>query len=250
MNKFIILSQPRTGSTLISSLIASGKGVRCMVEPINPSTHKHHMQPISGSRGLVPEHLVQNDIMSVLDSLFDEKPLPAEWNSTSKVANIAAGFKIMAHQIIGLSKEEHFWKYLKDNEIKVLLVFRDNIAMQYISDLIVQKTRQCAVWDSVPKTAKVHVPINTLRENLKRIRDERRYLIERSKDLERKRITYEKFKNDITVVEAILPWLTGTTYAVTTKLQKQNSDSMKDRVINYDKLVAELRRLKFDDLIC
>jgi hypothetical protein len=221
-----------------------------MVEPINPSTHNHHMQPISGSRGLVPEHLIQNNIISVLDALFNAKPLPAAWNSTNKVANVAAGFKIMAHQIIGLNEEENFWEYLKDNGVKVLLVFRDNIAMQYISDLIVQKTRQCAVWDSVPKTAKVHVPIDTLRENLKRIRDERRYLMERSKDLDRKRITYEKFKNDITAVEAILPWLTGTTYTVATKLQKQNPDSMRDRVTNYHKLVAELRRLKFDHLIC
>lgn len=250
MNKFVILSQPRTGSTLITSLIASGKGVRCMVEPINPSTHTHHMKPIPGARGLAPESLIQNNITLALDLLFGEPPLPVSWNGSDKIANVAAGFKIMAHQIMGLKNKEDFWQYLRGNNIKALLVFRDNIVMQYISDLIVLKTRQCAVWDGVPKVAKVEVPIGTLRDNLRRIKAERRYLMEWSKGLDRRRITYEKFKDDIATIEPILPWLTGTKYTVTTKLQKQNPDSMRDRVTNYDELVAELKRLKFENLVC
>lgn len=249
MNKFVILSQPRTGSTLITSLIASHKGVRCLVEPINPSTHNHHMKPIPGSPGLIPEVLIQNKLEPTLNKLLSKGPLPQNWNSTSKTAEIAAGFKIMAHQVRGLKHSELFWEYLHKNSIKVLLVFRENIAMQYISDLIVKKTRQCAVWSGEPKTAQVEVPIKSLRENLRRIKEERRYLLERSRNLDRRRLTYEKFKDNITTVESILPWLTGAKYNVTSKLQKQNPDSMRSRVTNYDQLVAELRRLKFDHLI-
>lgn len=249
MNKFVILSQPRTGSTLVTSLIASGKGVRCLVEPINPSTHDHHMKPIPGNRGLIPEPVIQNNLKLALNKLLNKDPIPPKWNCNDKPAEVAAGFKIMAHQIRGLKEPEVFWDYLAENNVKALLVFRENIAMQYISDLIVKKTRECAVWSGEPKTAKVMVPIKTLRQNLRRIKEERRYLLLKSKGLDRRRLTYEKFKDNITMVESILPWLTGATYNVATKLQKQNPDSMRARVINYDELVSELRRLKFDNLI-
>ena len=122
--------------------------------------------------------------------------------------------------------------------MKVVIVLRDNIVMQYISDLIVQQTRQCTCWVGDPKTARVEVPIASLALNLRRIKQERRYLLDKSKLLD-----------TVEPVEAILPWLVGEEYPLTTKLQKQNPDSMRDRVTNYRALVDELRRLGLDHLI-
>jgi hypothetical protein len=220
-----------------------------LIEPINPATHDHHMKPIVGSKCLIPEHIVQNDLPRALNALFSEDPLPDRWVLSKKPAFVGAGFKIMAHQIQGLRTEDVFWEYLHRYDVKVILVFRDNIVMQYISDLIVQATRECTCWIGDPKTAKVEVPIPTLNQNLRRIKRERRYLIEKSKLLDRRRLTYEEFKDTVEPVEAILPWLVGKEYSATTKLQKQNPDSMRDRVTNYRALVDELRRLGLDHLI-
>ena|GEM_PF-6865626 len=248
--KFVILSQPRTGSTLACSLISSDIGVRVVIEPINPTTHHHHMQPIADSRCLIPENMVQNNLTNALNHLFAEKALPDRWALNNRKATIAAGFKIMAHQIQSLRSEEIFWEYLHRYDIKVIIVSRDNIVMQYISDLIVTQTRQCACWVAGNlKTAKIQVPIDSLNINLRRIEQEKQYLFERSKLLDRRKLVYEEFKDTVEPVRIILPWLTGKEYFPTTKLQKQNPDSMKNRVTNYEALVKELQRLGLDHLI-
>lgn len=247
--KFVILSQPRTGSTLICSLLSSNPNVRCLIEPINPTTHNHHMKPIPGSRCLIPEHIIQDDLPRALDHLFSKEALPDRWVLSKRRATVSAGFKIMAHQIQGLRSEDIFWEYLHRYDIKVVIILRQNIVMQYISDLIVRRTLQCACWAGEPMVAKVEVPIGSLGANLRRIKKEKRYLLEKSKLLDRRKLMYEEFKDTVEPVGAILPWLVGEEYSPTTKLQKQNPDSMRNRVINYRALVDELQRLGFDHLI-
>lgn len=248
---FVILSQPRTGSTLVCSLLCSHPGIRALVEPINPVCHNHHMKPIKGSKCLLPEVMVQNNIVRALELLFDRDPPPDKWVLSKKVATHAAGFKIMMHQLIALKSKDIFWKYLADNKIKVILVFRHNIVMQYISDLIVQETRQSACWDGKVLTAQVTVPINTLESNIRRIMFEKRYLIN-SVDkygLDKRRLKYEDFKDDISPVNNLLPWLIGESANLTTKLSKQNPDSIMARVKNYNELIFELHRLDLGHLI-
>jgi len=248
--KFVILSQPRTGSSLTCSLLSSHKGVRCLIEPINPITHSHHMRPMpDDSTCLIPEELVQNNINEALDIILSKQPPPDEWVLSSRVASLAAGFKIMAHQIQSLKSEEMFWTYLHRYNIKALLIVRDNIAMQYVSDLITKVTREPTCWIGTPKIAKVEVPISTLGENLLRIRRERRYLLDKSKLLDRRILTYEQFKDTVEPMEKIFHWITGKTSSLITKLQKQNPDSLKSRVLNYEDLADELKRLGYPGLL-
>lgn len=248
---FVILSQPRTGSTLICSLLSSHRGIRALVEPINPANHTHHMKPIKGSKCLLPETMVQSNISHALDILFARPAPPEQWVLSRKEAKIAAGFKIMAHQLIALNSEPDFWKYLVNNKVKVIMVFRDNIAMQYISDLIVQETYQSTCWDGNVKTARVVVPIDSLGKQLRRIMIEKKYIIDKVNacGLDSRRLKYENFKDDITPVNNILPWLIGESATLTTKLSKQNPDSMMARVKNYNELINELRRLNLSHLI-
>lgn len=250
-NRFVVLAQPRTGSTLVCSLICSHPGVRCLIEPINPATHDHHMRPLPGgySSCLMPEAMVQHNIYRAMDILFAKEAPPDKWVLSKREATLAAGFKIMAHQVQALKSEEKFWEYLHRFDVKVLLVFRKNILMQYISDLITTVTREPTCWLGTPKIAKVQVPIDSLGSNLHRIQRERKYLLERSKLLDRRRLTYEEFKDTVEPVEQLLHWLTGEQYVPFTRLQKQNPDSIRDRVTNYKALVDELRRLGFDHLI-
>lgn len=222
-----------------------------LVEPINPRGHAHHMKPIQGSRCLLPEVMVQNNLPRALRILFDAAPPPTQWILSKKPATAAAGFKIMAHQIQALKSEQVFWDYLVQEKIPVILCFRYNILMQYISDLITQATKQAACWDGKVRTAKVTVNVPGLEGELKRIITEKTYLIEKCEalNLERKRTKYEDFKDDTTPVEDILEWLVGERYPLSTKLSKQNPDSLRARVTNYRELVREVRRLGLDNLL-
>ena len=249
--KIVVLSQPRTGSTLVCSLLNSVPGSRIICEPINPRTHSHHMKPLKNSERLLPEYMVQNNLSYALQLLFNNKPLPEKFAISQKAVTKMVGFKIMAHQLMALKNEQVFWDYLVENNVKVVLVFRYNIVMQYISDLIVQVTEQPACWDGNIKTAKVIVPIESLENNLRKIITEKRYLIKKVDDLylNKRRLKYEDFKDNVVLINKLIPWLIGENANLTTKLSKQNPNSMKARVKNYNELVQELQRLNMDHLI-
>ncbi len=249
--RFVILSQPRTGSTLLCSLLNSHPGVRALVEPVNPRGHNHHMKPMQGSRCLLPEIMVQNNLVRALRILFDADAPPTQWILSKKKATVAAGFKIMAHQIRALKSEAAFWDYLVQEKIPVVLCFRYNILMQYLSDLITQATKQAACWDGAVKTAKVRVDIAALEGEFKRIIEEKTYLINRCEELglDRRRVKYEDFKDDVTPAEDLLEWLIGERYPLSTKLSKQNPDSIRARVTNYRELDREVRRLGLENLL-
>lgn len=257
MRKFIILAQPRTGSTLMTSLLSwdAPKGIRCINEPINPSGHKHHMKPIlrpefKKQHSLFPQNLIQNNIVRALDICF--MPIPnvvrqdmqhIPWIKHKIDGSIAAGFKIMAHQIKALKQEAKFWEYLHRHDIKTIIVKRNNILMQWVSDLIVMRTRQCVVWDGPVKTAKVEVPLDEIMSNMANIDRQNEYLMNKSRNLDRRVLVYESFKDDYTVVEDLLPWLLGIKYKVSAKCAKQNPDSLRERVTNYTQLSVRLKEL-------
>jgi len=247
--KLVVLAQPRTGSTLICSLLSSIPNSRVLVEPINPAGHKHHMQPKAGSRCLVPNNIAQNNIEFVLDKLFDPNELPESWSISHKTAEACAGFKIMAHQIHALNSKFEFWEYLRQHDVKIITVSRDNILQQYVSDLIAQETRQPACWDGKIRTAKIRIPIKTLKSELLRIREEKRFLNRQVSTFDHKKLVYEKFKNNIADVESILPWLLGKNFKLTTKLCKQNPDDLQRKIINYEEIVAEINKIGFNHLI-
>lgn len=263
MKKFIILAQPRTGSTLMTSLIQWGapKGIRCINEPINPVGHKHHMKPILKkdmivNNCLIPQDIVHNNIKRALDLCF--KPVydcvrpdvsNISWIKQKQDGRIAAGFKIMAHQIMALKQEDKFWEYLYRHDIKTILVRRRNILMQWISDLIVKETRQCVVWYGPVKKAKVTVPLDEIQSNIDRIEKENAYLDDKSRNLDRKILEYEDFKDNHSVVEDILPWLIGIKYKVQAKCSKQNPDSLRERVTNYEKLHNKLVSLGLQEYL-
>lgn len=249
--RVVILSQPRTGSTLLCSLLNSHPGTRVLVEPINPRTHNHHMRPVQGSSCLLPEAMVQHNIERAFKILFSPEPPPQQWIQSRKRGDTAAGFKIMAHQIRGLKSEPAFWQYLVNEQIPVILCFRYNILMQYVSDLITIATRQPTCWDGNVRTAKVQVDIPSLELEMKRIIDEKTYLIDKVNEhkLKKLRLKYEDFKDDVVPVEDALYWLIGEKYHLTTKLSKQNPDSLRARVTNYDELEAEVQRLGLAHLL-
>lgn len=249
--KFVILSQPRTGSTLLCSLLCSCPGVRALVEPINPRTHGHHMKPRADSTSLVPEQIVQTDIYYAMDRLFQAEPPPQEWIKNRKTGEKAAGFKIMAHQILGLKTEPDFWEYLASNKVKIILCFRQNILMQYVSDMITIVTRQPTCWDGNVKTGKATINTDTLRFELQKIVEQRQYLIDAVKrlKLDFRRVDYEDFKNSTLPIGDILYWLIGEQRVLTTKLSKQNPDSLKARVHNYDDVIKTVKDIGLAHLL-
>lgn len=239
MTPFIIIAQPRTGSTLVCSLLNSVNGVRTIIEPINPIGHTHHMQPEANQ--LVPQHELFN-IEHVLDILlYSENP----WGLSNKQFYRASGFKIMAHQILGLPNADRFWQYIRSNKIKIIWVSRNNIVLQYVSDLIVQKTRQAACWDNNTTRTKVKVDCCRLKDDIELIRHEVNYIqnMLTNMSIDYKKLKYEAFEKSYKPVSNALKWLINEKHVLTSKLVKQNSNKLSDRIENYTETLGTLQNL-------
>lgn len=244
--KFIVIAQPRTGSTLVSSLLSSIDQVRCIVEPINPIGHKHHMQP-NGIR-IVPQQLL-NDIQQTIDILLSENQLPPQWDMSKKTATLAAGFKIMTHQILALPSPDQFWQYISKINCKILIISRRNKLMQIISDQIAKETGQPAAWDEPVKSFKVYINVNAISDQLDNIRKADEYILLKTRAFNKKIIYYEDFNGNYSTIENILPWLLSSKHKLTTKLRKQNPDIMRQRVINYDQLQRQAEILNIQHML-
>jgi len=251
---FVIISQPRTGSTLICSLLNSNQNVRALVEPINPIGHSHHMQPLPNDKHLIPQLMVDRSLAIVMDKMFSKEgispDLTQDWLS-KRTASKAVGFKIMIHQIMALKQKAIFWKSLSKHKARIIINYRQNILMQYVSDVIAARTGKSTCYDGKPITAEVVIPIASLCDNLKKIVDEQKSIAEliRKVNLPTYKLKYEEFKDNVLPIENLNRWLTGDKISLTTRMSKQNPENLKARVKNYHDLAKEVRRLGLENLL-
>lgn len=251
---FVIISQPRTGSTLICCLLNSNPNVRALVEPINPIGHKHHMQPLPNDKHLIPQLLVDRSLATVMDQMFSKDGIASDMTQdwlSKRSASKAVGFKIMIHQIMALKQKEIFWKSLVKHKAKIVVNYRQNILMQYVSDIIAARTGKSTCYDGKPITTEVMIPVASLGDNLKRIVDEQKSIAEliRKVNLPTYKLKYEEFRDNVEPIENLNRWLTGDKINLTTKMSKQNPENLKARVKNYHDLAKEVRRLGLENLL-
>ena len=204
------------------------------------------MQPLS--ENLIPDKVAFLNLDHAIDKLLRPEP-PTEWLLAKKHGSLASGFKIMAHQIRALPNSADFWRCLTRQNVKILVVVRNNILAQYISDLIVKKTRQCVCTDGNVKKAKVQVPINNLKSILSKLKEEQEFILRRAECYDHRILRYEKFKDNIIDIESAFEWLVGFPYTLTARIMKQNPDSIADKVTNYDELATEMHRIGLENYL-
>lgn len=248
-SRLVILSMPRSGSTYFTAAIDSNPGFRVLVEPLNHYRHGHHMQPPIGDP-VVPAYMLYNQLEKVLFDMFCKKPLPSIYNTKyDQHAGVCAGFKIMAHQIIGLPNEKVFWTVLKELDVKVIRYYRHNILKQIISDLIAMKTRQPVAYKRDTegvKTARVTVDVKLIESAMIEIRKYRAHMDTKVQEyqLDNRMIVYEDISEDLQKINDYMPWLIGRTVtSFKERTIRQNPESIKDRVFNYGELVKTCERL-------
>lgn len=220
--------------------------VRCLVEPINPPGHRHHMGPNKSDDKLIPRKYVFNNLPMVLDWLFTNGAFPSDVNLTNKSCRLIASFKIMAHQIQVLPNQKLFWNELKRRKVKIIINHRHNIVKQIVSDYITTITKIPVNYGKKPGTARVLYPINQIATKVAEIKADRAYLDKHVSKygLDHVSIIYESVLEDKSVLERTFEWVCGRKpYFLEPQTIKQNSDNLRDIIINYDEFANECARL-------
>lgn len=253
-NRIIILTLPRSGSTLLTTCVNSVAGVRMEVEPLNHGRHGHHMKPRHDDMKC-PPYLIFNHLPYLMNRYFSVEPLPDFLRGSNvKRGNVAAGFKIMSHQISGMPNSEEFWNLLRYYNVRIVRLYRHNIIKQITSDYIVTRTRQSVVYDGKQDagTVKIRLPVNRLENDIKIIREHQSY-IDRNVSkygLNNLLVTYEDYEHNLSYIsDVVMPYYIGRSVKVTARTKRQNPERLRDRLVNYRELVSELRRLNMESFI-
>jgi hypothetical protein len=216
-----------------------------IIEPINPSGHRHFLQPKPKAGEILPDKLVHDHLPQALDVIFTKK-LPHLLKRQKPCP--VMGFKIMVHQIQALRSEEEFWRILF-KDLKLLVILRRNILRQIVSEEICKLGVRTAYWGIDPPKAKVKVPVPLMIKRMGEIQAERRYLNSRLYGRVFKRFWYEDIKNNLSKVSNALPYLGCKQVELRTRLRQQNAGDLKDIITNYRAVARTLERLNLEHFL-
>ena len=238
MNKLIIITQPRTGSSWLATLLGYEYGSRVLVEPIAPLAMDYFMRPNAQSN-VIKEHILQTNLRGALANLLESRiPDPAYGVTYAKDAIFLAGFKTMIHQIKALPDPSILLRYIVENNVKILINYRRDLIAQYVSEEIAKITHQAFLIDDMErKTAKITIDVNHMKNRIHEIIAEKEYILSflsQEKSIDIKTIFYEDYCDDISNLNHIAIWAAGKVYPLKSTHRKQRLENLEDVVTNYD----------------
>eukprot|EP00563_Minutocellus_polymorphus_P004972 CAMPEP_0181026408 /NCGR_PEP_ID=MMETSP1070-20121207/3625_1 /TAXON_ID=265543 /ORGANISM="Minutocellus polymorphus, Strain NH13" /LENGTH=430 /DNA_ID=CAMNT_0023103601 /DNA_START=75 /DNA_END=1367 /DNA_ORIENTATION=- len=131
-NQFIIISQQRSGSRFLTSLLDGHKDIRCGNEELLQWTKDHGGDPDNDANGKDFSGSTVKDYATEMEAIMERLPQEPTDGSPEGSPTTHVGFKIMYDQGI-LHFGEELLQHLDDNDIKIIHLVRTNKLLQYVS---------------------------------------------------------------------------------------------------------------------
>jgi LPS sulfotransferase NodH len=131
-NQFIIISQQRSGSRFLTSLLDGHKNIRCGNEELLQWTKDHGGDPENAANGKDLTGSTVQDYAAEMEAIMHRLPKDPTDGSPEGSLTTHVGFKIMYDQGI-LHFGEELLQHLEDNNIKIIHLVRKNKLLQYVS---------------------------------------------------------------------------------------------------------------------
>ena len=239
--QFIILSQPRSGSNLLASLLDSHH--HCVVFG-DFYTVSDYMNDIDWGlwkkRGLriYPRWAPVLKLKIKTPSLFLRKYVFNRKRSHVK----SVGFKVMCDQNLVRNKE--FRSYLhKNTNLKVVILERSNFLEKYVSFI---SAGQTGVWINMRRQEMKDQPVYVNLEEWKNFYIQEKKYYDYALELFKKHQTITIHYNDLAsdscaVVDKVLDFLGLPRQECKSALRKQGHLDLRHKIINYEQLVVSFR---------
>lgn len=241
MQPFVVLSTPRTGSTLLCLLLDSHPEIVCHGEIFNKAFID--LAPsLAGNAHFRTEGL----------HLRDEKPyatLEMAYAVGRKAGARATGFKMQPGQ-----NDAIFMAVLRDRRIRKIVLARRNLLKCYTSHLIAVETHYWTTFTDrtgSPRTAQVIVNPVAFRGYALNVRHIH-HVIRGFVDRERQPALFLDYEDLLgeSVQREVLAFLGAEPdVALTASVRPHNPPSIRDRVANYDELVARLAGTEWEEML-
>ena len=213
-DKFVIITSPRTGSNLLVSLLSSNRYIHAEGELFN--------------------HIQEESCSEIWQRTFS-KHLP--WIK-------AVGFKIFYDHPLA-SEDKSVWDMIRrDRSIKIIQLVRENMLRSQLSLQIAYKTN---IWGLTPtmkdtplQRRRIEINNHNFVTKLREIDSHKKSIRETFEGHPFFELSYEELISNTHVkMNRIFNFLEAPRNKVKTNLRKQNSESLKDLIINYKEFVID-----------
>ncbi len=232
MTRFIVFTTPRTGSTLLVKSLDTHPEIFCAGEIFLLGGTQFH--------GECSFHFWRLPLPKKLIYLLN---FPNMWLNLKSFLNHffapkngihAKGFKLMHFQTAYMPG---IIDYIKKQDVKVILLLRENLLKNTLSDL---RARDTGVYHNsgsvTEKLPKFHVDINLLSKKMGEIENFNKQLDQKTASMNRLKVAYEDFDNWDATMSRILKFLEVENIPVAPVSKKLNPDKLEDMIANYEEM--------------
>lgn len=251
MTKFVILTLPRTGSTLLSKSLNRHPEIFCDDEIFHFSFRDYFS--VNQFRFLKIRFLPKkiNYIINYPVTFFRLKNFLEKYFTNKPNENFKArGFKLMHYQTLytpGLID------YLKKNDIKIILLLRENIFRNALSDM---RARATGVYHNQNENEEVISGLPKLKVDTTALKDKMDHIVAQNKKLEQIvkgmhyiKIRYEDFADWNNTMNRVFDFLNVSHYDVSAGAKKLNPDNAEDMIANFSEVKDWLQQNNYAEFI-
>lgn len=240
MRMFVVISTQRSGSTLLIKLLDSHPSVLCAGEIFFPPSGSEYSirRYVERTATRKIRHQIQRSglVNEFLDDFY------------SQGGYAAIGFKYMYSQARRIPRcYPSVLRYIEDNNVAVIHCVRKNALRVILSRL---SSKSSGVYRSTTpiKSKPVYVPVDTLAQELSRLRDENSKWQNKLSRYTYIQVDYESLLSNRAVEEKNLLDFIGAEYqgALTSPFQKVGANSIQAMIENYDEVERELKDTEFE----
>ncbi len=244
MTKFVIFTLPRTGSTLLSKSLNKHPEIFCDDEIFHFS-FRDYFSPNQFRFMKIP--FLPKKINYVFNLPVTYLKLPSflkKYFTNKKGENFKArGFKLMYYQTLYMPG---LVDYLKKNNIKVILLLRENILRNALSDLRARSTGIYHHQDNNEEQrsglSKLFVDVDALKEKMDGIIKQNKQLENIVHDMDYIKVRYEDFADWDVTMDKIATFLNVKQHQLTAGAKKLNPDALQDMIENYNEVESWLKQ--------
>ena len=248
--KFIIFTLPRTGSTLLSKSLNNHPEIFCDDEIFHFSFRDYfspHQFRFWKFR-FAPKKI--NYVINYPRTFIKLKGFLDQFYTNAANENFRArGFKLMYYQTF---YTPGLLSYLKRNNVKVILLLRENIVRNALSDLrarstgIYHQNENEPVLNGLPK---LHVDTVALKDKMVRIIDQNKIIEGIVAGMDHIKIRYEDFSDWNNTMQRITGFLGVSTRVIPEGAKKLNPVHLEEMVENYDEMKSWLMENNYAEFV-
>lgn len=221
--KFIVITRSRTGSNLLISFLNSH-----------------------------PNIIAKGEVFRRIG----DKPSIMVWNNffSKKLKNVKyVGFKIFYYHPLD-SQDKDVWNYIKnDKKIKLIHLTRENMLRTVVSREIADKTN---TWTNKhgrkieTKDKRISLDVEKCFEEFETTKNHENGIRDKFKRTDFLELTYEDLvKNNQDSINKVFNFLQVENRLVKSSYKKQNKESLRELIINFDDLEKKLKKSKWSYLL-